>query len=52
MPYDIKQFSNRFSEEYLFLYNNRDEVDDYQKLMKEGDAFIKAHPRFVGEFVN
>lgn len=50
MPYDKKQFSNRFSEEYDILYNSKNAIDNYYELLKEGDAFIEAHPRFIGEF--
>lgn len=48
---DIENFLKRFNDEYMFLYDNNDNVAGYHEALVEGDKFIEDHPEFIKEFV-
>lgn len=48
---NIHDFSKRFSKEYKFLYDNRNNVAGYREAVDAFDDFAKAHGDFVCEFV-
>lgn len=49
---NIEKFASRFSQEYSFLYANRDRVAGFREAVEAGDRFIRNHPEFVAEFCN
>lgn len=49
---DIKEFADKFNDEYDFLYKNYDRVAGYDEAVETGDIFIQNHPEFVAEFAN
>lgn len=51
MAINIREFANRFSNEYEFLYEHDDRVAGYGEAVEAFDDFIKKHREFVMEFV-
>lgn len=46
----IEEFTEKFRQEYNFLYEANGYVAGYNEAVAEGDEFIKKHGDFVGEF--
>lgn len=50
---NIQEFNRKFGDEYEFLYDAHCkglEVAGEREALREGEEFIKSHPKFVGEF--
>ena len=51
---NIHEFAKKFSEEYSFLYENRDRVAGYREAVDAFDEYLKndvgGFRKFVGEF--
>lgn len=47
---NIKKFSEKFQEEYNFLYDNNDNVAGYREAVEAFDEFLPNQKEFVMEF--
>ena len=51
MAINIREFANRFADEYEFLYEHQDRVAGYGEAVRAFDEFFPRHREFVMEFV-
>ena len=47
---NIREFTEKFYDEYDFLYENRDMVAGYDEAVESGDIFMRYHQEFVAKF--
>lgn len=50
MNIDMNRFSEKFAQEYEFLYQNGDNVAGYSEAVAAFDKFADKHADFVGDF--
>lgn len=47
---NIKDFAAKFLDNYIFLYENKDNVAGFDEAISFFDNFLKTHTEFVAEF--